>query len=282
MSSEQLKEIVIYPKGQITAINFAELWEYRDLLKTFVRRDLITAYQQTILGPLWYVIQPIATTIVFVVIFGRIAQINTGKIPQPIFYLSGIILWNYFQECLLRSSSTFIGNAGLFGKVYFPRLVVPLSQVTSGAIKAGIQFALFYAVYAYYKLEDPTFGQSWHLNIFTPFLLIPLATISLGLGIAFSALTTKYRDLNFLLAFAVQLLMYGTPIIYPTNQAPESIRNVLWWNPISHIVDAFRFCAFGTEFDLLGLAYTTAFAIVSITIGSVVFNQTARSFADTV
>lgn len=275
-------DVIIRPKKHILEINLTELWEYRDLIRVFVRRDLVSIYKQTILGPLWFFIQPIMTTLVYVIVFGNIAKLSTDGIPGPLFYLSGITLWNYFSDSFNKTSSTFVSNAHIFGKVYFPRLVVPISIVISNLAKFLIQLALFAIVWVwYFTRSELPLPSLW--IIATPMLLMLMAGLALGFGIIFSSLTTKYRDLSFLLQFAVQLAMYGTPIIYPLSSLSESYRAIIWWNPIAHIIECFKFAFLGTgQVDLSGLLYTTGFTCCLLFTGIVLFNRTERTFMDTV
>jgi len=279
---EESWDLIIRPKRHLLDVNFKEIWDYRDLLYMFVKRDIVTVYQQTILGPIWFFIQPILTMLTFVIVFGRIARISTEGVPAPLFYLSGIIIWNYFQDCLLKTSSTFASNSGIFGKVYFPRLIVPLSQVISGVIKFLIQMTLFLVIYSgYLATSDAVHPNLWLLS--TAYCLLLMAGMSLGLGIIFSSFTTKYRDLTFLLGFGVQLLMYASPIIYPMSILPPQIRAYLWWNPIAHVVECFKYGFLGIgQASVDGLAYTTGFTFVTLVIGVIIFNRTEQTFMDTV
>jgi lipopolysaccharide transport system permease protein len=280
--SDEHWDLIIRPKRHLLDVNLKEIWDYRDLLYMFVKRDIVTVYQQTILGPIWFFVQPIATMLTYVIVFGRIANISTDGIPAPLFYLSGIIVWNYFQECLLKTSSTFTGNAGIFGKVYFPRLIVPMSQVVSGVIKLLIQFSLFLALWVWYLASSDALQPNlWLLSMV--YCLLLMAGMGLGLGIIFSSLTTKYRDLQFLLSFAVQLLMYATPIIYPMSVLSDRLRAWLWWNPIAHVIEAFKYGFLGSgSASIVGLAYTTIFTIITLTLGVIIFNRTEQTFMDTV
>jgi len=230
MKNEQW-DLVIRPRRSIFQIDIKAIWEYRDLLAMFVKRDIVVVYKQTILGPLWFFIQPIMTTLIYIIVFGRIARISTDGVPMILFYLSGIIMWNYFSECFNITAKTFTENAGIFGKVYFPRLIMPLSKVISGLIKFGIQFGLFLLVYFYFLFHT----ESIHPNIsllLVPYLIVIMALLGLGFGIIFTSLTTKYRDLNFLISFGVQLLMYATPVIYPVSAIPEKYKLYILANPI--------------------------------------------------
>jgi lipopolysaccharide transport system permease protein len=275
-------DLVIRPKRHLLDVNLKELWDYRDLLYMFVKRDIVTVYKQTILGPIWFFIQPILTMAVYVLVFGNIANLSTDGIPKPLFYLAGIVIWNYFSETFTRTSSTFVTNADIFGKVYFPRLLVPLSLVVSGLIKFFIQLTLFLGVYVYFlATSDLLQPNAWLLAV--PYVVALMAGMGLGFGIIFSSLTTKYRDLTFLLQFGVQLLMYATPIIYPMSLLSERIRNILWWNPAAHLIEAFKYGFMGEgEVSVAGLAYAGAFTLASLAVGIIIFNRTEQSFMDTV
>ncbi len=275
-------DLVIRPKRHLLDLNLKELWDYRDLLYMFVKRDIVTVYKQTILGPIWFFIQPIMTMAVYVLVFGNIANLSTDGIPKPLFYLAGIVIWNYFAETFQRTSSTFVTNADIFGKVYFPRLLVPLSMVASGLIKFLIQVTLFLGVYVYFlATTDLLRPNAWLLAI--PYVVALMAGMGLGFGIIFSSLTTKYRDLTFLLQFGVQLLMYATPIIYPMSLLSERIRNILWWNPAAHLIETFKYAFMGEgEVSVAGLAYAGAFTLASIIAGVIIFNRTEQSFMDSV
>lgn len=274
----------IKPKNKLLQVDFREIWQYRDLWSLFVKRDIITQYKQTILGPLWYVIQPLMTTVMYMVVFGGIAQISTDGLPQPLFYLAGICMWQYFADCLNKTSSTFTTNAGIFGKVYFPRLIVPLSTVTSNLIRFAIQFLLFFVVYIYYAIFTSVEIHTNFYALLLPLLVIMLAGLSLGFGILFSSMTTKYRDLTLLLSFFVQLWMYATPVIYPLSTITnEKLRLVMSLNPLTSIIEAFKYGMLGVgEFSWLGLTYSFTFMLILLGIGIVVFNKVQRSFMDTV
>lgn len=274
---------VIKPKNKLLSIDFKEMWQYRDLFLMYVKRDIITMYKQTILGPLWFVIQPAITTIMYMVVFGGIAGISTDGLPQPLFYLAGICLWQYFADCLNKTSSTFISNQGVFGKVYFPRLVAPLSTIVSGLVKLGIQILLFVIVYIYFLAIGTPVEPNWALSLF-PLLVIMIAGLALGFGIIISSLTTKYRDLTILFTFIVQLWMYGTPVIYPLSSIPEGkIKLLMQLNPITPIVETFKYGTLGTgEFSWNMLGYSFCFMLVVLSIGIVLFNKVQRSFMDTV
>lgn len=275
---------VIKPKNKLLSVDFKEIWQYRDLWSLFVKRDIITQYKQTILGPLWYVIQPLMTTIMYMVVFGGIAQISTDGLPQPLFYLAGICMWQYFADCLNKTSATFTANAAIFGKVYFPRLIVPLSTVTSNLVRFVIQFLLFVVVYIYYALfTDVVLHTNWYA-LLLPVLVIMLAGLALGFGILFSSMTTKYRDLTLLLTFFVQLWMYATPVIYPLSTITnEKLRLLMSLNPLTPIVEAFKYGMLGVgEFSWWALGYSFLFMTCLLGLGIVIFNKVQRSFMDTV
>ena len=275
-------DVILKPKRKLLDLNLKSLWRYRDLLFLFVKRDIIIIYKQTILGPLWFFIQPVMTTIIYIFVFGNIAKLPTDDLPKPIFYLSGIIMWNYFSECFIRTSDTFTQNAGVFGKVYFPRLITPISLLISNVLKFLIQFALFFAFCIYYWSSGLDINIQPEIIIF-PVLVLLLALIGVGFGLIFSSLTTKYKDLKFLIAFGVQLIMYATPVIYPMSTLPSNIQNILWWNPLTHIIEAFKFSFLGAgSFNLNGLIYSLCFALFVLFSGIIIFNRTEKSFMDTV
>ena len=274
----------IRPKEKLLSVDFKEIWRYRDLMMLFVKRNIITQYKQTVLGPLWYIIQPMMTTVMYMVVFGGIAKISTDGLPQPLFYLAGISFWQYFADCLNKTSNTFVSNSAIFGKVYFPRLVTPLSDVISNLVRFGIQFALFLIVYAYYALfTDVQIHTNWYA-LMLPILVAMLAGLALGFGILFSSMTTKYRDLQLLLGFFVSLWMYATPVIYPLSTINnETLRLVMQLNPLTGIVEFFKYGMLGVgnhEWWMLG--YSFGFMVVLLAIGIVVFNKVQKSFMDTV
>ncbi len=282
MNSTEDFDIEVSPSKHLLDINFKDIWHYRDLLRMFIKRDIITVYKQTILGPIWFFVQPIMTTLIYVVVFGSIANIPTDGIPQPLFYMAGIVLWNYFADCFNSTSDTFATNAGLFGKVYFPRLIVPLSKISSGLIKFFIQLALFIALYIYYLAEGVAISIDITI-LLVPVYIVLMAILALGTGIIFTSLTTKYRDLKFLITFGVQLLMYATPIIYPITAVPAKIAPFIKANPITYIVEGFKYSIFGQGyFSVWGLVYSASFAIIILALGVIIFNRTERSFMDTV
>ncbi len=277
-------DIEIRPKKNVLDINIREIWRYRDLLGMFVKRDIITIYKQTILGPIWFIVQPILTTLIYMVVFGRIAKISTDGLPQILFYLSGITIWNYFSECFNTTAKTFTENSYIFGKVYFPRLILPLAKVSSGMIKFFIQFILFVIVLAYYMLFEGTQINPNITILLLPLYIILMAIFGLGSGIIFTSLTTKYRDLVFLLQFGVQLLMYATPVIYPISTIPEGrMRDILMLNPLSPIIEGFRYSFLGAgEFNYLALVYSSFVGIFILFLGMIMFHKTERNFIDTV
>ena len=273
---------VIKPVSGWFEIHLSEIWKYRDLIMLFVRRDFVSVYKQTILGPLWFLIQPIFTTIVFTVIFGRVAKISTDGLPQPLFYLSGIVGWNYFSNCLNKTSDTFVSYAHIFGKVWFPRLTVPISNVISNLITFAIQFALFLCFYAYFYLKGAAIAVSPMIVLF-PLLLLQMAALGLGFGIIVSSLTTKYRDLSQLVGFGVQLWMYATPIVYPASQIPAKYQWIIALNPMAPIIEAFRyaFLGVGTVYPWqMGLS--AAITMLVLLSGIVLFSRIEKSFMDTV
>ena len=272
----------IKAESSLFAINFREIWQYRDLLFMLVKRDFITFYKQTILGPLWFIVQPLLTTLIFVILFGNIAKLSTDGIPQLAFYLAGITIWNYFSESLTKTSSVFTANASIFGKVYFPRLIMPLSIVASSLLKFAVQFALFILVVLYYTFV----AQSIQPNIwilFTPVLILLMALFALGVGMIFSSLTTKYKDLTFLLAFGIQLFMYITPVVYPSSALPEKFQILAKINPLSSIFECFRYAYLGTgTFTITDLLISTLVIVFLFFAGVLVFNKVEKSFMDTV
>lgn len=274
----------IKPKNKLLSIDFKEIWQYRDLMLLFVKRNIITQYKQTILGPLWYFIQPIMTTVMYMVVFGGIAKISTDGLPQPLFYLAGISFWQYFADCLNKTSNTFVSNASIFGKVYFPRLVTPLSDVISNLVRFSIQFVLFLIVYAYYAIfTDVQIHTNWYV-LLLPLLIVMLAGLALGFGILFSSMTTKYRDLQLLLSFFVSLWMYATPVIYPLSTITnDTLKLVMQLNPLTGIVEFFKYGMLGVGcHDWWMLGYSFIFMVILLALGIVVFNKVQRSFMDTV
>jgi len=269
-------------KTSLFSVNLIEVWRYRDLLFMFVKRDFVTFYKQTILGPIWFFLQPILTTITYVIIFGKIAGISTDGIPRVAFYMSGVTIWNYFSEVLTNTSNVFVNNASIFGKVYFPRLIMPLSIVVSGLMKFGIQFMLFLMVVIYYTfIEAKIHPNLWILA--TPILIFLMAALALGLGMIFSSLTSKYKDLTFLLTFGIQLLMYATPVIYPTSLLSPKLKQLMNFNPLTGIFECFRYGYLGAgKFEPLMLVYSFSLIFVILLIGVLIFNKVEKSFMDTV
>lgn len=274
-------DLVIRPHSSLLNLQLTEIYRYRDLLFLFTRRDIVAFYKQTILGPIWFFIQPIFTTIIYTIVFGQIAKIGTDGAPDILFYLCGVTLWNYFSECFNKTATVFKDNASLFGKVYFPRIITPLSIVAANLTRFGIQFSLFAIILAFYIMAGKVTLNSTCLML--PVIVAIMATFSLAFGMIFSSLTTKYRDMTFLLQFGVQLLMYATPVVYPVSQIPPSVAYILNWNPISPLFEATRygFLNCGT-FNWMGLVYSATFAAISLVIATVIFNKVERTFMDTV
>ncbi len=276
-------DLLIQPKVSWLDVNLKDVWQYRDLLFLFVKRDFVAQYKQTLLGPIWHLVQPVLTTIMFFLLFSKIANINTDGIEPILFYMSGITIWNYFSACFTNTSNTFVANAGIFGKVYFPRLVIPLSIVISNIVRFGIQFLLLLAVMIYYHYNGfpIVFGFSWLL---IPVIMIIMAGIGLGLGIIISSLTTKYRDLTVLISFGVQLLMYATPIAYPLSFIKrQSFSWIAEINPLTGVTEAFKFALFQrAPLDMPSLWYSVIFMVVVLFLGLVLFNRVEKSFMDTV
>ena len=274
-------DAVIESRHSLLDLNLKELWHYRDLLVLFVRRDFVTVYKQTILGPLWFFIQPLLTTITFTIIFGNVAQLSTDGAPKLVFYMAGITLWNYFSTCLTSVSGVFNVNASIFGKVYFPRLIMPLTIVISNLMKFAVQFLLFICFVVYFTLHNQIQPNSWIL--LTPFIIILMALISMGIGLMLSSMTTKYKDLNQLIGFGVQLFMYATPVIYPSSSVPQDYQWVVELNPLVGLFDYMRYAYLGVgEFAISDLVYPSIFSIVILAIGVLVFNKTQKTFMDTV
>ena len=278
-------DIEITAKGGWFDLNIKDVWHYRDLLWLLVRRDFVSFYKQTILGPLWFFIQPLFTTIIYTFIFGKLAAIPTDGLPQPLFYLAGITAWNYFADCLTKTSTVFTANAGLFGKVYFPRLIVPLSIVVSNLIRFAVQMILFFLMMGIYAVKGASIQPNAYLFLF-PILLLLMAMLGLGLGMIISALTTKYRDLGFLVTFGIQLMMYLTTVIYPLSAVKAKFPHYQWlveYNPMTPIIEAFRYGFLGQgTFTLLSLVITTVITILIMLAGIIIFNRVERNFIDTV
>jgi lipopolysaccharide transport system permease protein len=284
-STEEMWDIELTPHGSLFDLKLKDIWHYRDLLMLLVRRDFISFYKQTILGPLWFFIQPLFTTVIYTFIFGNLAAIKTDGLPQPLFYLAGITAWNYFADCLTKTSSVFTANAGLFGKVYFPRLIVPLSIVVSNLIRFAVQMAMFFLMMGIYMAKGANVHPNIYLLLF-PLLLLLMAMLGLGLGMIISAMTTKYRDLSFLITFGIQLMMYLTTVIYPLSVVKEKYPHYQWvveYNPMTPIIEVFRYGFLGEgTFTLLSLGITSVITFAILLIGIVIFNRVERTFIDTV
>lgn len=276
-------DLIIKPQNKWYQLDLSSLWRYRDLLILLVRRDFVSTYKQTILGPLWFFIQPILTSITFTFIFGNVAQLSTDGNPPVLFYLAGITLWTYFSDCLNKTSSTFVANAGIFGKVYFPRLIMPLSVLVSNLIKLGIQFFIFIIAWFYYLFLSNAIHPQWQYIWLVPVLVFIMAGLGLGFGILISSLTTKYRDLTFLVGFGVQLLMYASSIVLPVSSMSEKIQKLMLLNPITSIIEAFKFIFLGSGyFSAVWLVYSFGFMTFLVMIAVIVFNKVEKSFMDTV
>lgn len=274
--------MLIEPQRSLLDLRLAELWRYKDLMFLFVRRDFVSVYKQTILGPLWYLIQPILTTLTFTVIFGQIASLPTDGLPQFLFYMSGTVVWGYFADCLNKTSNTFVQNAGLFGKVYFPRLAVPISILISNLVTFAIQLTLFIVFILFFMWTGNRVNPNWYL-LLLPILILIMAGLGLGFGIIISSLTTKYRDLRFLVQFGVQLMMYATPVIYPVSSIPEKFRWIILANPMTPIVETFRYAFLGAgTVSWNQLLYSCGFMLVVVFLGSIIFNRVEQTFMDTV
>ncbi len=275
----------ISAKHKLIDFNFKEIWQYRDLLILFVKRDIVTVYKQTILGPLWYLIQPLFTALTFTIIFNKVANIETGVVPPFLFNLAGISIWNYFKSCLTSTSDTFRSNAGIFSKVYFPRLILPLSTIISNLMRFGIQLLILIGFYVYYFIA----GASIHINklmILFPIFIILMGLLGLGLGMIISSMVTKYRDLKFLMNFGVQLLMYLSAVMYPLVLMREKLPQFAWlveYNPVAYIVESTRFMFFSEgTFSINGIIYTFLVTIITLFFGIIIFNKTEKSFIDTI
>ena len=276
-------DIEIKPKNNYFTLNLKELWRYRDLIQMYIRRDIVTVYKQTILGPLWYVIQPLFTTIMFMFVFGKIAGISTDGLPEVLFYLNGILCWTYFSECLTKASGTFSNNVNVFSKIYFPRLVVPISSIVSNLVRFGIQLLLFLGVYIYYYYYNFDIHFTYHILLF-PALLIMIAGLGFGFGVIISSLTAKYRDLAIFFTFVTQLWMYATPIAYPLSVMEENYSKYMWiiqLNPLTSITETMRYAFMGEGMvSWFWLGYSFAFTIIIAVIGIFIFNKVERNFVD--
>ena len=276
-------DLRIRPHSSLFNLHLKDTWHYRDLLFLFVKRDIVAFYKQTILGPLWFFVQPLLTTVMYVFIFGNLAGLSTDGLPGPLFYMTGVVSWNYFAECLTKTSTVFRDNSNLFGKVYFPRVVMPLSIVVSNLVRFGIQFLLLLSVILYYSLfKGFDFEPTYHLLLF-PVIVLLMAFLGLGSGLLISALTTKYRDLSFLVVFGVQLLMYATPVIYPFSAAPEKVRQLVALNPMTPLIEGIRLGLLGRgDFSLYSLGYSFLATMAILFLGVTVFNKVERTFIDSV
>lgn len=282
---EAIKEwdLTIEPQNSLFKLNLKDVWRYRDLLGLLVKRDFTSFYKQTLLGPLWFFIQPLFTTITFVFIFGNLAGLSTDGLPQPLFYMSGLVAWNYFADCLTKTSTVFKDNANIFGKVYFPRLIMPLSIVASNLVKLGVQFCMLLLLFVYFMLFKDFVPQVGITLLLLPYYFLLMAALGLGLGMIISAMTTKYRDLSFLVTFGVQLFMYATPVIYPLSSTPEKYKHILELNPMAPIIEGIRYGLLGTgNFSVAQLLYTTGITLVILFLGTITFNKVEKTFVDTV
>jgi lipopolysaccharide transport system permease protein len=276
-------DLIIEPQRSWLDLRLGEVWRYKDLILLFVQRDFVSLYKQTILGPLWYLIQPLLTTIIFTFIFGNIASLPTDGLPKFLFYMSGTVVWSYFADCLNKTSQTFINNANLFGKVYFPRLAVPLSILLSNMITFAIQFGMFLIFELYFIWQGAAIQPNWLWILLSPVLILMMAGLGLGFGIIISSLTTKYRDLRFLVTFGVQLLMYAAPVIYPVSSVPAKFQWVILANPMTSIIEAFRYAFLGVGTVQIGqLVYSFVFMLVVMLTGTMIFNRVEQTFMDTV
>lgn len=272
----------IQAQTSLLDLKLRDVWEYRDLLLIFVRRDFVSFYKQTVLGPLWFFIQPLLQTAMFTFVFARLARISTDGLPPVLFYLAGITAWNYFADCLTKTSTVFRDNSGMFGKVYFPRLIMPLSIVASNLVRFGVQMLLFLIVMGYYTVKGPSFAPNVYLLLF-PLLIVLMALMGLGAGMIISALTTKYRDLAFLVTFGIQLLMYATTVIYPLSGTQPSLRPYIEANPMTAILETFRYGFLGKgSFSWGALGYSTGVVLLLLIVGIVIFNKVEKDFVDTV
>jgi lipopolysaccharide transport system permease protein len=275
-------DLTIEPQTSLFELNLKDVWRYRDLLWMFVKRDFVSFYKQTILGPLWFFIQPLFTTIIYTFIFGGLANLSTDGLPQPLFYMAGITAWNYFADCITKTSTVFKDNANIFGKVYFPRLIMPLSIVASNLVRFGVQMLLLFMMMGYYAANNASFTITPAILLF-PVLVMLMALLGLGLGLIITALTTKYRDLAFLVTFGIQLLMYTTTVIYPLSSAPEKYKILISLNPMTGIIEAFRYAFLGQgQISINTLGYSTLFTIIVMVLGILIFNKTEKTFVDTV
>ncbi|HFK5507374.1 ABC transporter permease [Elizabethkingia anophelis] len=272
---------IIEPQSSLLSLNLKEVWRYRDLLLLLVKRDFVTYFKQTILGPIWFFVNPIFTTVIYTLVFGNIAGISTNGAPKVAFYLSGVVMWNYFSTSLTQTSTVFTVNAPIFGKVYFPRLIMPLAIVVSNLMQFGIQFLLFLVIVIYY-----TFQGQIHPNVFvllTPILVVLMAAFALGVGMIFSSMTTKYKDMTMLLTFGIQLFMYATPVIYPLSTINDEYKYLVELNPLTAIIENFRYAFLGIgNFNIEALGYSCVIIGILLTLGTIIFNRVQKGFMDTI
>ncbi len=277
-------DLIIKPQSKWFDLHLRELWKYRDLVYLFVKRDFVTLYKQTILGPAWLIINPLIATLMYTVVFGNIAGLSTDGLPQMLFYMAGTITWEYFSQCLLNTSATFQANANIFGKVYFPRLAIPFSITLSQLLKFALQFLFFMAFWLYFSLNNAEISITWAASLF-PLLVLIMAIQALGLGILISALTTKYRDVQNLMTFGVRMAMYATTVVYPLSSMLEGSTKRLFIlaNPMTPVIETFRFGFLGTgTFSWIHLSYSAASGLILIILGAIVFNRVEKNFMDTV
>ena len=273
---------IIKPKTNFLSLNLDDLWKYRDLTRMFIKRDFVTFYKQTILGPLWFIIQPLFTSAMYMLIFGRVAKISTDEIPQILFYMAGVINWTYFSECLTQTSNTFVTNANVFGKVYFPRLTVPVANIMTNMIRYFIQFSLFLGFYFFYIFKGAPVSPNWMI-VLTPIILLYIAVLSMGYGLWISAITTKYRDLKFALPFVVHLWMYVTPIVYPLSLIPDKYKLLMILNPITPAIELFKKAYLGAgTINLYHAGLSIILTMIIVFTGIIIFNKTEKTFMDTV
>jgi lipopolysaccharide transport system permease protein len=283
MQAEEHWDLVIKPKSKWFQIDLYALWKYRDLLMLLVKRDFVAVYKQTILGPLWFFIQPVITALTFTFIFGRVAKLSTEGVPAMAFYLAGITLWTYFSDCFIKTSNTFIANANVFGKVYFPRLIIPLSILVSNLMKLAIQLVIFLCVWVYYQNTTNTIHPQWQYMWVLPILIVMMAGLGFGFGVLISSLTTKYRDFTFLIGFGVQLLMYGSSIVLPLSTMSPKVQFLMKLNPLTSVIEGFKFIFLGSGFfELNWMLYCCGFMIVLVALSVIIFNKVEKSFMDTV
>jgi lipopolysaccharide transport system permease protein len=278
-------DIVVESQSSLLDLNLLEIWKYRELLWVLVKRDFVSFYKQTILGPLWFFIQPLFTTIIFTFIFGNVAGISTDGLPRPLFYMAGITAWNYFADCLTKTSSVFRDNSHIFSKVYFPRLIMPLSIIVSNLVRFGVQMLMFFVMMGYYYIQSETnvvFQPNIYMLMF-PFLVIMMALLGLGIGLVISALTIKYRDLGFLVNFGVQLMMYATTVIYPLSTAPLKYKWLIELNPMTGIIETFRYGFLGRgHFTISTIGYSIGLTLIFLFLGVIIFNKVEKTFVDTI